>query len=118
MNPGWTEKVVEGITVEYSACEHCGRIPSENELLGAVIEQREDKCMRGCDHCGNELLIERIQVTHSKSVNHDKWGSVATTLEPVVNVSVEGQGFRMHLSCVKKMFPKADFSHFEKRRRD
>lgn len=118
MNPGWTEKVVEGITVEYSACEHCGRIPSEKELLGVVARQREDKFLRGCDHCGKEILIERIQVLHSKTVNHDQWGSVATTLEPVVNVNIEGQDLRMHLSCVKKTFPKADFSRFEKRRTD
>lgn len=118
MKSGWTEKVVEGITVEYSACEHCGRTPSDKELLGVVVRQREDKCLRGCDHCGKEILIARIQVLHSKSVNHDQWGSVATTLEPVVNVDVEGRQFRMHLSCVRKMLPKAEFSHFEKRRTD
>lgn len=114
MQPGWTEKVIEGIKVEFSACDHCGKSPTDKEILAVLAEQREWTCGRMCDHCGKAFELVGIQLLHSK----DKWGSVAEALEPVVNVQlpqVFTDGLRIHLSCAKKMFPKTNFSPLEKR---
>lgn len=112
------EKIIDGVQVNYRACEHCDRLPTEEQMRAAVASAKEDWRPK-CSHCGGGYKFKSMDIYHYKEGGSDKWHARASTFEPVVEWYGNGPtpGLYLHYACAKKLFPHANWEEFEKRLR-
>lgn len=110
---GWNYKhqtVVDGIVVKYDPCEHCGRLPTEQDIKDqlALIERNSGG---PCVVCGEKAKVIEISIHHSKTRDTDRWGGDVNLIEPMEKLSgywgSQPVELTVHPRCAAKALPKA-----------
>lgn len=104
---GWHTVKVDGIKIEYQTCDHCGKNPTDDELVDLAQQTRKNISLFPCAHCNGSFSVTEIQALHYKSGTREAWSSVASLLEPRLEVRFEGalETQKLHLGCAQKLFP-------------
>lgn len=97
---------VEGVTVAFRACGHCGATPGEADAL-KFIKAHETTC----DFCRHAIRVIVAELDcHRKDRHGESWEGM-WGIEPNIVLHPEGEGRTrkvVHLGCYEKMFPDGD----------
>lgn len=102
---------VEGIKVNYDPCEHCGSVPTDQEIKDqlAIIERNSGG---PCVVCGEKGKVIEISIYHYKTRDADRWGGDVTLSEPMEKLNgywnSQAIDLRIHPRCAAKALPKAN----------
>lgn len=103
-------KVIEGIKVHYDPCDHCGRLPTDKEILEqlALVERNSGP---PCAVCGEKAKVMEIAIHHTKNEDIDRWGGGIVLIEPMEKLSGYWQShvveISIHPKCAAKALPGA-----------
>jgi len=106
--------VLDGVSVTYTNCGHCGAFPTSSEIDAAL--KTMDRCDYTCTICSGKIKWVKAEIHHDprqKAPLHEWFAS--GSLEPyvdmksLVNCNIEGGpqqvGFKAHLSCLLRVIP-------------
>lgn len=101
-------KIIDGITVQYDTCTHCGDTPTLEEIKAAIKMEIGGRAYT-CAVCGIGNEIISMLIYHYKDAEQDRWGSRGTYNKPMITLEMSGAGHvrvPVHPDCAKAALPK------------
>ncbi len=102
---------VEGVKVDFQACDHCRQEPTRKDVVAAVRRSQEERkrprwC---CAYCGKSIKATKYSVRHDGGI----WSACEAETEPVVSINQMHVSNAppiydhnsLHLGCVLKSMP-------------
>lgn len=94
---------VDGVTIKFRSCDHCGSMPTEADAL-KFIKRHESIC----DFCRHKIKVTVVELTfHRKDQHGQSWEGMCGT-ESHTFLTPDGPDRRkklVHEECYQKMFP-------------
>lgn len=105
--------VRDNITIKYDACSHCGRLPTEQDIV-TQMKVVEDHLGGPCVICGKKSRVKEMCLFHSKDEDMDRWGGQVLMMEEFVELTGYHSGLsirvRMHPACLMNAMPVANLN--------
>jgi hypothetical protein len=108
------ERVFSGITIKYDPCDHCGGVPSGEQIEEVVSLTKADVEIQ-CRICGVKPKIMEMELYHAKATGMDRWGCQSMRTEPMLSLQVRthaptglfqaGTVLDVHPHCLKNAMP-------------
>lgn len=105
MNVGGIE-----LRVDAQACDHCGKEPSEQDVVQAVERMQASRSQGQCrcSYCGDEIKASSYRLYHER----DGWRALEEEVEPAISVDIlppnspRIKAFNgLHQRCIPKALP-------------
>lgn len=101
--------VKDAVVCTYEACDHCGALPTEDEMRAALDKAREYFVKQTCGVCGDAQILKEVELYHYKEGNQDRWAARSTILEPMFlledRTGLLTIQIPVHPNCVKQAMP-------------
>lgn len=101
-------RTVDGIVLKYDSCEHCGKLPTDQDIQDQMKIIRKE-FGDPCAVCGKRARAKEAILIHHKQGGVDRWGGEVVVWEPVGELKGYIGGhyveIPIHLNCAQTAFP-------------
>jgi len=106
--------MLEGVKISYDACDHCGALPTEQDIKDQLALIRS--IWNGpCIVCHEHAKVVAIAIRHYKNRHADRWGGEVTLSDNMGKISANFEGIQLdvsiHSKCMIKALPGARLQH-------
>jgi len=103
---------VNGIDVTVRKCEHCNRLPSDDEIATSIQNAVTD-WRPNCAICDGKFKLFQVEIYHYKESGQDRWAVRSSQHEAVVELhSSRARTICIHVGCAAKVMPKLKWSDY------